>query len=291
MKGTQLLRDLAMLAGTALVSTLCAGTVAAQATKAPAAKASATVAPHAKAVTIVIFENRDFSNIVGSKDAPYLNATLVPQAAVMTNSHATAHPSQPNYLELFSGNVQGVTGDECPETSSAPNIATQLLAAHQTFRGYAESMPNAGFSGCDGSKGLYRRKHNPWADFTNVPGSLSVPLEWSPASLAMIVPNMCNDMHDCSTTVGDTWMKQNLPAIMKWDAAHDGLLIVTWDEAAPDADGTNHIATLLIGPMIKPGRYTQHIDHDDVLRTIEQIYGLPCIANACGKTGIAGVWR
>lgn len=291
MKGTQLLRDLAMLAGTALVSTLCAGTVAAQATKAPAAKASATVAPHAKAVTIVIFENRDFSNIVGSKDAPYLNATLVPQAAVMTNSHATAHPSQPNYLELFSGNVQGVTGDECPETSSAPNIATQLLAAHQTFRGYAESMPNAGFSGCDGSKGLYRRKHNPWADFTNVPGSLSVPLEWSPASLAMIVPNMCSDMHDCSTTVGDTWMKQNLPAIMKWDAAHDGLLIVTWDEAAPDADGTNHIATLLIGPMIKPGRYTQHIDHDDVLRTIEQIYGLPCIANACGKTGIAGVWR
>ncbi|HXE60378.1 MAG TPA: alkaline phosphatase family protein [Gemmatimonadaceae bacterium] len=275
----------------AVLATVAAMSAVVSAAGAQGAKPAVPGAPHAKAVTIVIFENRDFANIVGSKDAPYLNATLVPQAAVMTNSHATAHPSQPNYLELFSGNVQGVTGDECPETSSAPNIATQLLAAHQTFRGYAESMPNAGFTGCDGSKGLYRRKHNPWADFTNVPASLSVPLEWSPASLAMIVPNMCNDMHDCSTTVGDTWMKQNLPAIMKWDAAHDGLLIVTWDEAAPDADGTNHIATLLIGPMIKPGRYTQHIDHDDVLRTIEQIYGLPCIANACGKTGIAGVWR
>ncbi len=268
-----------------------AALLAAGAAGAQSAKPAAPAALHAKAITIVIFENRDFSNIVGSKDAPYLNASLVPLAAVMTNSHATAHPSQPNYVELFSGSVQSVTGDECPDTSSAPNIATQLLAAHLTFRGYAESMPNAGFAGCEGSKGLYRRKHNPWADFTNVPGALSLPYQWASASLAMVVPNMCNDMHDCSTTVGDTWMKQNLPAIMKWDAAHDGLLIITWDEAAPDADGTNHIATLLIGPMIKPGRYDQHIDHDDVLRTVEQNYGLPCIANACGKTGIAGVWR
>jgi len=209
----------------------------------------------------------------------------------MTNSHAVAHPSEPNYVELFSGNVQGVTGDECPVTSSAPNIATQLLAAHLTFRGFAEALPNAGFSGCEGSKGLYRRKHNPWADFTNVPAALNQPYRWAPASLAFVVPNMCNDMHDCSTTVGDTWMKQHLPPIIAWNAAHDVLLIITWDEAAPDSDGTNHIATLLIGPMVKPGRYDQHIDHDDVLRTVEQIYGLPCIANACGKTGITGVWR
>lgn len=272
----------------ASVAAVCAAACAAGA---QSVKAAAPGVPHAKAVTIVIFENRDFSDIVGAKDAPYLNATLVPQAAVMVNSHATGHPSQPNYVELFSGSVQSVTGDECPDSSSAPNIATQLLAAHLTFRGFAESMPNAGFSGCEGSKGLYRRKHNPWADFSNVPGALSVPFRWAAASLAMVVPNMCNDMHDCSTTVGDTWMKQNLPAIMKWDAAHDGLLIVTWDEAAPDAEGTNHIATLLIGPMIKPGRYDQRIDHDDVLRTVELIYGLPCIANACGKTGITGVWR
>jgi len=282
---THLLRCVAVLCAAALWCALCAPGVAAQGTRSGAA------APHAEAVTIVIFENRDYSAIVGAKDAPYLNASLVPQAAVMTNSHAVAHPSEPNYVELFSGNVQGVTGDECPVTSSAPNIATQLLAAHLTFRGFAEALPNAGFSGCEGSKGLYRRKHNPWADFTNVPAALNQPYRWAPASLAFVVPNMCNDMHDCSTTVGDTWMKQHLPPIIAWNAAHDGLLIITWDEAAPDSDGTNHIATLLIGPMVKPGRYDQHIDHDDVLRTVEQIYGLPCIANACGKTGITGVWR
>ena len=276
--------DRALLAASLVA--LAAGTSGAQ-----AAPSSPAAAPHATAVTLVIFENRDFSAIVGAKEAPYLNATLVLEAAVMTNSHATAHPSQPNYLELFSGNTQGVTGDACPATSGAPNIATQLLAAHLTFHGYAESLPNAGFAGCEGSKGLYRRKHNPWADFTNVPASLGGPYRWSPASLAIVVPNMCNDMHDCSTTVGDTWMRQNLPAIIRWDAAHDGLLIITWDEAAPDAEGTNHIATLLIGPMVKPGRYDQRIDHDDVLRTIEQIYRLPCIANACGKPGITGVWR
>ena len=251
----------------------------------------AAAKPRASAVTLVIFENRDYSAIVGAKEAPFLNQVLVPQAAVMTNSHATAHPSQPNYIELFSGSAQGVTNDECTTQWSVPNIGAQLLAAHKTFAGYAESMPSDGFTGCEGSGGKYRRKHNPWVDFSNVPASSNRTYHWKAASLAIIVPNMCNDMHDCGTSVGDAWMKANLPAIIKWNAAHDGLLIVTWDEAAPDAEGTNHIATLLIGPMIKPGRYDQHIDHDDVLRTIEQIASLPCIANACGKDGITGVWR
>src|SRR5579864_8232375 len=87
-------RRVAELCGAALSCALCAPTVAAQVTRSGAA------APHAKAVTIVIFENRDYSAIVGAKDAPYLNASLVPLAAVMTNSHAIAHPSEPNYVEL-----------------------------------------------------------------------------------------------------------------------------------------------------------------------------------------------
>ncbi|HEY7877470.1 MAG TPA: alkaline phosphatase family protein [Gemmatimonadaceae bacterium] len=262
------------------------------ATWATAAMAQAAPArPNAAAVTLVIFENRDYSAIIGGAQAPYVNQVLVPRAAVMTDSHAVTHPSQPNYIELFSGSTQGVTNDDCPKTSNADNIGAQLLAAHKTFRTYAESMPSNGFTGCSGTKGLYRRKHNPSVDFNNVPATTNRVYHWAAASLAIVVPNMCNDMHDCATSAGDAWMKTNLPQIMKWNAAHHGLLIVTWDEAAPDADGTNHIATLLIGPMIKPGTYDQHIDHDDVLRTIQQIYGLPCVANSCGKRGITGVWR
>src|SRR5579871_2085374 len=74
-----------------------------------AARVKAAKAPHASSVIVVIMENRDYDLVIGSKDAPYINNLLVPQAALMTNSHAITHPSEPNYLGLFSGSTQGVT--------------------------------------------------------------------------------------------------------------------------------------------------------------------------------------
>jgi len=63
-------------------------------------------------IVVVIEENRAYSNIIGDlADAPFLNTTLVPRAAVMTNFHAEAHPSEPNYFALFAGSTFGVTDD------------------------------------------------------------------------------------------------------------------------------------------------------------------------------------
>ena len=47
-----------------------------------------TAGPHASNVVVVIMENRDYNLIIGSSEAPYINGTLVPEAALMTNSHA-----------------------------------------------------------------------------------------------------------------------------------------------------------------------------------------------------------
>jgi hypothetical protein len=239
----------------------------------------------------VIMENRDYKSIIGNAGAPYINGTLVPVSALLTNSHAIGHPSQPNYLEIFSGSNQGITDDSCPHTFHAVNLASELLAAHKSFAGYSESMPSNGYMGC--STNLYARKHNPWVDFTNVPASSNLVYAGWPAAppvMAYVVPNLCHDMHDCTTKTGDTWLKTHLPQIMSWNAAHDGLLILTWDEAAPDT-GSNPIATLLIGPTILPGKYNQHATHYDVLRTIEDIFGIACTAGACSATDLTGMWK
>src|SRR5262249_11245821 len=82
--------------------------------------------------------------------------------AVFTRAFAETHPSQPNYLALFSGSTQGVTDDSCPHTFAADNLARALLDAGRTFTGYSEGLPSPGYSGC--SSGSYARKHNPWAD-------------------------------------------------------------------------------------------------------------------------------
>ena len=276
------------IAGCGQASTLPSGPLASAST--PASRALAR--PHAGNVVVVIMENRDYDLVIGSSQAPYINGTLVPQAALMTDSHAVTHPSEPNYLALFSGSTQGVTDDSCPHTFSTENAGAELLAAGKTFDGYSESMPSNGYTGC--SSGEYARKHNPWVNFTNVPSSSNLIYTGFPASpptLAIVVPNLCNDMHDCSTQTGDNWLKANLAPILAYNAKHRGLLILTWDEADPDQNGKNQIATLLIGPTIVPGKYAQSITHYSVLHTIETIAGIACTANACTAPLVKGVWK
>ena len=251
-----------------------------------------TVHPHATTVIVVIMEHRDYNLIIGNAQAPFINGTLVPQAALMTDSHAVTHPSQPNYLALFSGSTQGVNDGSCPHTFDTANLGQEVLAAGKLFDGYSESMPKDGYMGC--SSRPYVRKHNPWVDFANIPASSNLiwyDLPGVQPSVSFIVPNLCNGMHDCSTMTGDNWLKANLPAILNFDQGSDGLLILTWDESAPDRSGTNHIATLLFGPMIQPGAYGQTIDHYAVLHTIEDIMGVACTANACAAHELAGMWR
>ncbi len=245
-------------------------------------------------VTIVVMENRNYASIVGSAQAPYFNRVFLPNGMLLRNSHAVDHPSEPNYIALFSGSTHGVSGDPCPVYFSAPNLATELVAGGATFGGYSESMPRDGFEGCYTPNGLYARKHVPWASFRNVMAAQNLvytALPANPPTVMWITPNMCNDMHDCSTRTGDAWLEKNLPPILAWNDANDGLLIVTWDEADPDNDGTNHIPTVVAGPMVRAGVSDQRVDHYTVLRTIETNFGLACIADECRAGTLAGIWK
>src|SRR6516225_9308307 len=99
-------------------------------------------------IVVVIMENHGFDQIVGNSNAPYINNTLIPNGASFTDSHGVTHPSQPNYIALFSGSTQGVTGD--PNISgmvppnqpqwplNAPNLGAQLLNSGKTYAGYSE---------------------------------------------------------------------------------------------------------------------------------------------------------
>jgi len=122
--------------------------------------------PRPDHVVIVIEENHSFSQIIGSPDAPYINS-LVAQGALFTQSYAITHPSQPNYLDIFSGSNQGVTDDSCPHYFITDNLGLYLLNASLTFAGYSEDLPSVGSLVC--TSGAYARKHAPWVNFTNIP--------------------------------------------------------------------------------------------------------------------------
>src|SRR3954462_13320654 len=81
-------------AATALLVTLCVS-------------AAPPVPDH---VVIVIEENHGYTQIIGSPSAQYINS-LATGGALMTQSFAITHPSQPNYIALYAGSTYGITDD------------------------------------------------------------------------------------------------------------------------------------------------------------------------------------
>ncbi len=257
---------------------------------APASLASAAL-PAFDHIVVVIEENHSFTEVIGNANAPYLTS-LANNGAKMTRSFAVTHPSEPNYLALFSGSTQGLTNDSCPHTYSSANLGRQLTKAGKTFKGYSESMPSNGYTGC--SSGRYARKHNPWVNFTNVPAASNLRFSVFPTDfttlpkVSIVVPNLCSDMHDCRVSTGDTWLKNHLGGYATWARTHNSLLLVTFDE--DDHSASNRIPTLFYGAHVKTGSYSEHITHYTVLRTLESLTGLGCVASSCSVSAISDIW-
>jgi acid phosphatase len=263
------------------------GSPAGQGSTAPAA------VPKPAHTVVVVMENHSYTDIIDNPAAPFIN-TLAGRGALLTRSYAITHPSEPNYLALFSGSTQGIADDGCPYRFGTPNLAADLIAAGQSFAGYAEDLPGPGAPDC--SLGDYARKHVPWADFSNVPGSVSLPFTSFPATdfarlptVSFVIPNLCHDMHDCSVAVGDAWLRAHLGGYADWAMSHDSLLILTWDE--DDGSQANHIVTIFAGQRVRPGRYAEPVTHYGVLATIEAACRLPRDGQAAGTAPITDIWQ
>jgi hypothetical protein len=244
-------------------------------------------------VLVVVFENKSYDQIAGDPTAPYLNS-LIDQSAVFPNATAVTHPSQPNYLALFSGSTQTIASDRCPlYLDNRPNLGRQLLDAGLGFADYAEDLPYTGYSGC--SSGAYAAKHAPWTHFANVPPATNRPYADFPIDyarlprVAFVIPNLCHDMHDCSVATGDAWARTNLDGYFHWATAHRSLLVVTFDEN--DGGAGNRILTLIGGSGVRPGAYPEPVDHYRILATIEHLYGLPPLGHAADAPPITDIWR
>ena len=108
-------------------------------------------------------------------------------------------------------------------------------------------------------------------------------------TVALVVPDQRNDMHDGSIAQGDAWLEKNIEPYVQWAVTHNSLLIVTWDE--DDGSANNRIATMFVGSMVKPGSSAQRINHYNILRTIEEMMGLKYLGDSANAKSVTGVWR
>ncbi|MHB1687116.1 MAG: alkaline phosphatase family protein [Ignavibacteriaceae bacterium] len=260
--------------------------------------------PKPKHVIVIILENHSFKQIIGSPAAPYINSLVKDNScALFTQYYAITHPSQPNYLALFSGSVNGVPDDELPKDLpfTTPNLGAELLKHEYSFAGYCEDLPSIGYNGK--FAGPYARKHNPWVNWQDakkngIPKKLNLPFTSFPKNynllptISFVIPNLNNDMHDGKEperiSKADTWIKENLNGYIQWAKKHNSLLIITMDE--DNNTSVNLIPTLFIGQMVKHGEYSEKINHYSLLRTLEDMYHLPHAGQSSEAAAIKDCW-
>jgi len=250
-------------------------------------------------VVVVWMENREASAVTAST-MPYLYG-LSQTYGRADQFYAITHPSLPNYLAFWSGSTQGVT-DDADHNLAAASLSNQMAAAGKSWRTYAQDYPAGGCNtggaysgGMDGPgvAGTYARKHNPAMSFTFVSGSSQCanvqPLaSFDPGvNFAFVAPNLCNDMHDCSPAKGDAFLRAFLPGVFTAPEWAHTLLIVSFDEGTTNVHGGGRVFTMVARQGLDGVSSSTMHDHYGLLRTIEDIFGLPCLGASCGATPLA----
>lgn len=279
----------------ALLPALCAVLVLAV----PSAGAAAPAVPSFDHAIVIVFENKERGHVLGSRSAQTFNR-YARVFANLTAYYAVTHPSLPNYLALVSGSTHGITRSCTKCLVGGPSLADTLEASGRTWKTYAEGLPVAGYTGA--ASGRYAKKHNPFLYFREVVadparrarvvplGELKRDLQESAfPDFALIVPDLCNSMHDCSVSVGDTWLRRIVPPLLKLPQT---AIFVTFDEGSTRVRGGGHTPALVLGTAVRPNSRNRALSgHYGLLRTIEQAWGLPLLGASARARPITGIWK
>jgi acid phosphatase len=247
-------------------------------------------------VIVVVMENKSYNQ---ARVPPY-TANLIARGTSFSAYRAIGHPSQPNYLALWSGATQGVTSDTCPAPGSpfsVANLGQACEAAGLTWRAYCEDLPAAGSRACEADRALYTRKHAPWTNFSNLdhdnerqyPDLAADIRDDKLPKLAFVIPNACNNSHQCSTSEGDHWLSRHVPAMLA-AVGPRGIVVLTWDE--DDDNAGNHILTVIAGAPVKSGFVSSRpANHYVLLRTISDALGLTPFGAAKHLGPMTDIWE
>jgi hypothetical protein len=246
-------------------------------------------------VVWVWMENHTYRQVIGNSAAPYETA-LAHQFGTATNYASVGSPSLPNYIGATSGSTQAIADDGSPASHplTVDNLFRQVRAAGGTERSFQESMP----ANCLlGAVDPYAVKHNPAAYYTggddraacrsdDVPFSGTLPSGTLPR-FSFVTPNLCNDTHDCSVAAGDAWLKSFLPPLLAGADYRAGttVIFVVWDEYTP-------MPNIVISPTTPAGTVSSaRFDQYSLLRTTEEVLGLPLLGRASSATSMRAAFR
>jgi phospholipase C len=208
--------------------------------------------------------------------------------------------------------------------SNEDNIYQQLDDAGLTWKAYEESMPSPcdktsawpykiGHNPAIFYTGIgapqCRARVVPVADLTASAGAFYHDLRYGRLpSLAWMTPSRTNDGENscppaCALASADRWLHRFLALVAATPSYQNGsvLVLVTYDEGRgwDNAFGENcadkaadlasrqpscHVPLFVIWRYVRPGSNSTFFTLYSITRTIEELFGLPCLAHACDPT-------
>jgi len=243
---------------------------------------SAPPVPRLDHVVVIVFENKERGQVLGSGDAPAFDR-LAARYADLTSYHALTHPSLPNYLAFVSGSTQGITDDCTDCRARGTSIGTSLTRAGRSWAAYAEGFP---------SSPRFAKKHMPFLYFAGQSSHVR-PLSAFDAKLppaySFVAPDLCSDAHDCSIATADRWLARFVPPLLLLPRT---AVFVVFDEGATDEGGGGHVAAIVAGSAVRShSSSAQPAGHYVLLRTVEDALGLPHLGASARARALTGIWR
>jgi phosphatidylinositol-3-phosphatase len=243
-------------------------------------------------IIIVALENKNYSDVIGSSSAPFINGLVALGATIPKYQGGLGSNSEPNYVAMVAGQTFGSSDTQRNlGTCSTPVISQLFDKASISWKVIQDADNN--WRGGD---------HNGWLDLSAIATQTgSGPAGYGPSScpnspawfshlkfssnlpadviaevkagtqFIWVTPGDSLNMHDNSVSSGDTWLSTWLPqllALPQFQPGGKGILMLWWDE-------NSNPPNMFIGPPIKPNyKATGSYSHYSTLAFIESLLQL-----------------
>ena len=255
-------------------------------------------------IVIIAMENQNYGDVIGNSCCPFING-LASAGSVARYYHSYLDTggqkdgcSAACYTMVTSGDKYSVSDGVSRGSVNAVNIFDRLSAAGLSWREYCE---NGCPRGADHSPCLQ------YADTVNSANCITLSggflnntgmITAANANFLWLSPDDCDNMHDCSPSTGDTFLKNLLIGSGTISAPASGSLLATglvknyrtliwlwWDEYDPSPNiefGPGIAATNFasnIGQSFTWYQYANTYSEYSTLRSIEANWGLPSLTS------------
>src|SRR6266567_1641233 len=248
----------------------------------------------------ILMENNDLPSVLSQGG---FQASLASQYSLSTGYTAVSHPSEPNYVALLGGSINGINNDGiCCFVVNAPDIVDRLQTAGLTWKAFAEDASGSGTCSFNPPRG---GDHFPFLDYADmntatrcanfVSTGSSSDTEFvsylntaGAANYVWLTPNDNDNSHDSPIATGDAYLAALVPQILSsttFTTTRSALFIV-YDEGndvSCTSGGSDCVYASWSGPTVKQGFTSSNsYDHYSYVHTMLDNWGLPTIANDAG---------